>query len=231
MEPPTAADPESLRDEKVRVLKAIAPIDPRDVVRGQYVGYLEELGVAPRSQTETYGAVKLDIESWRWAGVPWFVRFGKMLPCTALEAVVTFHAPPRMLFEEDGHQPHSNELIFRLSSNDGVTLRVQAKQPGEQLTTHPINLDVSFGTALGARQDAYERLIGDAIDGNPARFARQDMVEQAWRIVDGALQRPSPLHPYFPETWGPAEADRLVTGITSWQDPEPASADPTYRAP
>jgi glucose-6-phosphate 1-dehydrogenase len=231
MEPPTAADPESLRDEKVRVLKAIATLDPHNVVRGQYVGYLDEPGVAPRSQTETYAAVRLDIESWRWAGVPWFVRFGKRLPCTALEAVVTFHAPPRMLFEEDGHRPHSNELIFRLSSNDGVTLRVQAKQPGEQLTTHPVNLDVSFGTALGARQDAYERLIGDAIEGNPARFARQDMVEQAWRVVDPVLGAPAPLHPYFPETWGPAEADRLVEGVTSWQDPEPASADPAFRAP
>ncbi|HVM64364.1 MAG TPA: glucose-6-phosphate dehydrogenase [Acidimicrobiales bacterium] len=231
MEPPTAADPESLRDEKVRVLKAIATLDPRNVVRGQYVGYLDEPGVAPRSQTETYGAVRLDIQSWRWAGVPWFVRFGKKLPCTALEAVVTFQTPPRMLFQEDGHQPHPNELIFRLSADDGVTMRVQAKQPGDQLTTHPINLDVSFGTALGARQDAYERLIGDAIDGNPARFARQDMVEQAWRVVDPVLSAPAPLHPYFPETWGPPEADRLVEEVTSWQDPDPASADPAYRAP
>jgi glucose-6-phosphate 1-dehydrogenase len=231
MEPPSAADPESLRDEKVRVLKAIAPLDARDVVRGQYVGYLDEPGVAPRSQTETYGAVKLEVESWRWAGVPWFVRFGKKLPCTALEAVVTFHSPPRMLFEEAGHQPHPNELIFRLSANDGVTVRVQAKQPGERLTTHPVNLDVSFGTALGARQDAYQRLIGDAIEGNPARFARQDMVEQAWRIVDPVLKAPAPLHPYFPDTWGPAEADRLVAGVAAWQDPEPASADPAYRAP
>jgi glucose-6-phosphate 1-dehydrogenase len=231
MEPPTAADPESLRDEKVRVLKGISPLDPRHVVRGQYVGYLDEPGVAPKSNTETYAAVRLDIESWRWAGVPWFVRFGKKLPYTSLEAIVTFQSPPRMLFEEEGHQPHPNELIFRLSANDGVTVRVQAKQPGERLTTHPINLDVSFGTALGARQDAYERLIGDAIDGNPARFARQDMVEQAWRIVDPVLKKPSPLHPYFPETWGPAEADRLVEGVTTWEDPEAASADPAYRAP
>ncbi|HZQ57621.1 MAG TPA: glucose-6-phosphate dehydrogenase [Acidimicrobiales bacterium] len=226
MEPPTAADPESLRDEKVRVLKAITPLDPNHLVRGQYVGYLDEPGVAPRSQTETYAAVRLDIESWRWAGVPWFVRFGKALPCTALEAVVSFQSPPRMLFEEDGHQPHPNELIFRLSANDGVTMRLQAKQPGERLKTHPIDLDVSFGTALGARQDAYERLIGDAIDGNPARFARQDMVEQAWRIVDPVLNAPTPVHPYFRETWGPLEADRLVDDMSAWQDPQPASAVP-----
>jgi glucose-6-phosphate 1-dehydrogenase len=231
MEPPTAADAESLRDEKVRVLKAISPVDPDHLVRGQYVGYLDEPGVAARSQTETYGALRLDIESWRWAGVPWFVRFGKTMPCTALEAVVTFQSPPKMLFHENGHQPHPNELIFRLSSNDGVTLRVQAKQPGEKMTTHPVDLDVSFGTALGARQDAYERLIGDAIDGNPARFARQDMVEQAWRIVDPVLTTPTPVHPYFRETWGPAEANRLVAGVTAWRDPEPASFDPSYRAP
>jgi len=226
MEPPSAADAES-----VRVLKAISPIDPNQLVRGQYVGYLDEPGVAPKSQTETYGALRVDIESWRWAGVPWFVRFGKALPCTALEAVVTFHSPPRMLFEEDGHRPHPNELVFRLSSNDGVTLKVQAKQPGERMTTHPVDLDVSFGTALGARQDAYERLIGDALDGNPTRFARQDAVEQAWRIVDGVLATPTPVHPYFRETWGPSEAERLVQGEAVWQVPEAASADPSYAAP
>jgi len=225
MEPPSAADAESLRDEKVRVLKAIRAIDPDHVVRGQYVGYLDEPGVAAKSQVETYGAIRLDIESWRWAGVPWFVRFGKTLPCTALEAVVTFQAPPRMLFEEQGHRPHPNEVIFRLSSNDGVTFRVQAKQPGERMITRPVDLDVSFGAALGTRQEAYERLIGDAIDGNPTRFARQDMVEQAWRIVDPILTNRSPVHPYFQATWGPAEADRLTTGITEWQAPEAASSD------
>jgi len=231
MEPPSAADAESLRDEKVRVLKAIAPLDPHRVVRGQYVGYLDEPGVAPRSSVETYGAVQLDIESWRWAGVPWFVRFGKALPCTALEAVVTFHAPPRLLFEEDGHQPHPNEMVFRLSANDGVTLGLQAKMPGERMISRQIGLDVSFGSALGARQDAYERLIGDAIDDNPARFARQDMVEQAWRIVDPALHDDAPVHPYFRGTWGPAEAARLVDGHSTWQDPEAASSDPSFRAP
>jgi glucose-6-phosphate 1-dehydrogenase len=231
MEPPSAADAESLRDEKVRVLKSITAIEPDHVVRGQYVGYLDEAGVAPKSQTETYGAVRLAIESWRWAGVPWFVRFGKTLPVTALEAVVTFHEPPRMLFEEEGHQPHPNEVIFRLSNNDGVTFRVQAKQPGERMLTRPVDLDVSFNAALGVRQEAYERLIGDAMDGNPARFARQDMVEQAWRIVDTCLANPSPVHPYFQGSWGPAEADRLVAGLASWQVPEAASSDGSQPAP
>jgi glucose-6-phosphate 1-dehydrogenase len=227
MEPPSNADVESLRDEKVRVLKAICPIEPNHVVRGQYVGYLDEPGVAPGSPVETYAAVKLVIPSWRWSGVPWFVRFGKAMPCTATEAVVTFHEPPRLLFEDDGHQPHPNEMIFRLSGNDGVTIRLQAKQPGDRIVTHPIDLDVSFGTALGARQDAYERLIGDAIEGNPARFARQDMVEQAWRVVDGALATPSAVHPYFLATWGPPEADRLVEGEATWQEPQAASVEPS----
>ncbi len=231
MEPPSDADVESLRDEKVRVLKAIRPLDPDQVVRGQYRGYLDEPGVAPGSEIETFAALRLDIESWRWAGVPWFVRFGKDLPCTALEAVVTFRAPPRMLFEEEGHQPHPNEFVFRLSADDGVTLHVQAKQPGDRMITHQIGLDVSFGHVLGARQDAYERLIGDAIDGNPARFARQDMVEQAWRVVDPALSGASPIHPYDRGTWGPPEADALVDGLARWQEPEPASTDPTFRAP
>jgi glucose-6-phosphate 1-dehydrogenase len=229
MEPPSASDGESFRDEKVRVLKATCALKPDEVVRGQYDGYLDEPGVAPRSETETYGAVQLEVESWRWAGVPWFVRFGKALPCTALEAVVTFHRPPRLLFEEEGHQPHPNELVFRLSSNDGVTLHLQAKQPGERMVTHQIALEVSFRAALGVRQEAYERLIGDAIDGNPARFAREDMVEQAWRIVDPVLARPGPVHPYARGTWGPAGADRLVAGYASWRPPEAASADKAYR--
>jgi glucose-6-phosphate 1-dehydrogenase len=230
MEPPSASDGESFRDEKVRVLKATCPVNTDRVVRGQYVGYLDEPGVAARSETETYGAVQLEIESWRWAGVPWFIRFGKALPCTALEAVVTFHRPPRLLFEEEGHQPHPNELVFRLSSNDGVTLNLQAKQPGERMVTHQIGLDVSFGAALGVRQDAYERLIGDAIDGNPARFAREDMVEQAWRIVDPVLTESGAVHPYARGTWGPAGADHLVAGFAAWRPPEAASADKSYRA-
>ncbi|MHB8467788.1 MAG: glucose-6-phosphate dehydrogenase [Acidimicrobiales bacterium] len=219
MEPPSAADAESLRDEKVRVLKATAELDPARIVRGQYAGYLDEPGVAPGSTTETYGAVELMIESWRWAGVPWYIRFGKALPCTGLEAVVKFHRPPRMLFEEDAPQPHHNEMVFRLSANDGVTLNLQAKRPGDRMITHQIALDVSFGQALGVRQDPYERLIGDATDGNTTRFARIDMVEQAWRVVDPVLTAPTPLHAYERGGWGPSEAD----GLTAWQDPEPAS--------
>jgi glucose-6-phosphate 1-dehydrogenase len=222
MDPPQGADADALRDERVRTLKAVRPLDPAHVVRGQYAGYREERGVAPDSNVETYAAVRLEIDSWRWAGVPFLVRTGKALPTTALEAVVTFREPPRMLFAEaDGHRPHPNELTFRLSADDGVTMTMQAKEPGERIRTRQIGLDVSFGSALGTRHDAYERLIGDAIEGNQSRFGREDMVEQAWRIVDPVLQNGGPVLPYQRGSWGPAEADRLLhgPGRAHWHNP------------
>jgi glucose-6-phosphate 1-dehydrogenase len=222
MDPPHGADTESLRDERVRVLKAIRPLDPAHVVRGQYTGYLDEPGVAADSNIETYAAVRVGIESWRWAGVPFIVRTGKALPTTALEAVVTFREPPQMLFcGSDGQRPDPNELTFRLSKDDGVTITMQAKQPGETMAARGIGLDVSFATALGARQDAYERLIGDGIEGNQSRFAREDMVEQAWRIVDPILTRPGPVYAYERGSWGPSEADRLLKGPgrAHWHNP------------
>ena len=222
MDPPLGSDARSLRDEKVRILKAIRPLDPQHVVRGQYDGYLDEPGVAPGSAVETYSAIRLEIDSWRWAGVPFLVRTGKALPTTSLEAVVTFREPPRMLFAEaDGHRPHPNELVFRLSNNDGVTMSVQAKEPGDRMSTRPIALDVSFTSALGVRHDAYERLLGDAIEGNPSRFGREDMVEQAWRIVDPILTDGGPVHSYERGSWGPPEADRLLRGPgrAHWHNP------------
>jgi glucose-6-phosphate 1-dehydrogenase len=227
MDPPQGADAESLRDEKVRVMKAIQPLDPAHVVRGQYVGYRNEPGVAPDSSVETFAAIKFEIESWRWAGVPFFVRTGKCLPVTALEAVVTFREPPQLLFAgTDGQRARPNEFVFRLSDPDGATLSLQAKQPGERMTTQPVDLNVSFGTALGQRRDAYERLLGDAMEGNQSRFAREDMVEQAWRIVDPLLTRPGPVQPYYRGTWGPSEADRLLRGPgrPQWRNPEPPLA-------
>ena len=224
MDPPNGSDADSLRDEKVRVMRAVRALRPNEIVRGQYEGYLDEPGVAPNSPVETYAAIRFDIESWRWAGVPFYVRAGKALPCTALEALITFREPPRMLFAEaDGHRPHPNELRFRLSVNDGVTMSMQAKQPGESMATHPVDLDVSFSSALGARHDAYERLIGDAIEGNQARFAREDMVEQAWRIVDPILDQPGPIQSYRRGTWGPSEAAALLRGKSvraHWHDPK-----------
>lgn len=215
-------DADSLRDEKVKVLKAIPPLDPAAMVRGQYKGYLSERGVAPGSTTETFVAFRLFIESWRWGRVPIYLRAGKAMATTALESTVELHPPPKILFTGDrGMVPEPNLLRFRLGVNDGVSLWVQAKAPGQRDVTHPVELAVDFASALGHRQEAYERLLNDALDGDPRRFAREDMVEEAWRIVQPVLDEPGPVFGYPRGSWGPAEADRLIpTG--QWHEPEGA---------
>jgi glucose-6-phosphate 1-dehydrogenase len=225
MDPPSSSGAEAMRDEKVRVLKAMHPASPRHLVRGQYVGYLDEPGVAPGSTTETFAALRLDIESWRWAGVPFYVRAGKGLATTALQAVVEFQTPPRMLFSSTDHQPHPNLMVFRLGAHDGVTVSLQAKQPGEALISHPVELDVDFERVFGHRHEAYERLVGDAIEGNALRFARQDAVETAWRIVQPLLDHPGPVYPYPRGSWGPPEADRVVAQHRRWHNPGPIDHD------
>ena len=222
MEPPVDADPDSLRDEKVKVFKAMPPADPAQLVRGQYDGYLDEPGVAAGSSVETFAALRLEVDSWRWAGVPFYVRAGKALATTALEVIVELHAPPRLLFSPDGCHPHPNVVCFRLGPHDGVTISVQAKQPGERLVSHPVELDVDFERVLGVRQQAYERLLGDALEGNPARFAREDSVENAWRVVQPLLDHPGPVHRYRPGSWGPPQADTVVVGDPGWHNPSPA---------
>ncbi|MDQ4133819.1 MAG: glucose-6-phosphate dehydrogenase [Actinomycetota bacterium] len=221
MEPPVSSAAEAQRDEKAKVLKALRSLRARDVVRGQYTGYLDEPGVAPGSTVETFVAVRAEIESWRWAGVPFFIRAGKAMPVTSLQAVVQFHTPPRMLFcGEDGHQPEANHLLLKLDENaDGVTLAVQAKEPGDKMTTETVGLGLSYAQIFGEREQAYERLLGDAIDGDPARFGREDAVEDAWRAVDPVLRRPGPVHAYERGTWGPAEADRLLGRHGPWHNP------------
>jgi glucose-6-phosphate 1-dehydrogenase len=219
MEPPVDAEPDSLRDEKVKVLKAMRPADPARLVRGQYQGYHGEPGVAPGSAVETFAALRLEIDSWRWAGVPFLVRAGKHLAATALEAVIELHAPPRLLFSPDGCQPRPNFLRFRLGADDGVTICVQAKEPGERLVSHPVELQVDFERVFGTRQQAYQRLLGDALAGNPARFARQDGVEHAWRVVQPLLDQPGPVHSYQRGSWGPAEAETVTAAHGGWHEP------------
>jgi glucose-6-phosphate 1-dehydrogenase len=221
MEPPVDAEPDSLRDEKVKVFKAMRPADPDRLVRGRYQGYLDEPGVAAGSTVETYAALTLEIDSWRWAGVPFALRAGKALATTALEAIVELHAPPRLLFSPQGCQPHPNFVRFRLGRDDGVTLCVQAKEPGEALISHPVGLDVDFERVFGSRQEAYVRLLGDALEGNPARFARQDGVESTWRIIQPLLDQPGPLYPYQRGSWGPPEAESVVAEHGGWHDPTP----------
>ncbi|MFP4555079.1 MAG: glucose-6-phosphate dehydrogenase, partial [Actinomycetota bacterium] len=225
MEPPVSAEANALRDEKVKVLKSIRSIDPEEMVRGQYDGYQLEPGVKDDSTIETFVALRLDIDSWRWAGVPFFIRAGKGLPVTSLEAVVEFHPPPRLLFcGAHAHQPQPNLFRFRLGAEDGVTMSVQAKEPGPDMTSHPVELAVDFAAALERREDAYARLIEAALQGDPTRFARQDAVEEAWRIVEPAItNRESPL-PYQRGTWGPQEADRILPPGSSWYLPSSATA-------
>jgi glucose-6-phosphate 1-dehydrogenase len=221
MEPPVGPESSYLQDEKAKVFAAMRPIDSSCLVRGQYVGYRDEPGVAADSQTETFVAARLEIDSWRWAGVPWSVRCGKALAANATEVVVEFREPPRMLFDEAGGPiPERNLVRFRLGSNDGVTFTLQAKTPGEALDSQNVDVAVDFASALGERRDAYERLIGDALQGSPRRFAREDIVEQTWRVVQPALDRPGSVIPYFRGTWGPSESVHCLDG-DDWYVPSP----------
>ncbi|MGI9118591.1 MAG: glucose-6-phosphate dehydrogenase [Acidimicrobiales bacterium] len=220
MEPPVAADADALRDEKVKVLRAMRPLDPGHVVRGQYRGYRDEAGVAPGSEVETYVAMRLEIDSWRWAGVPFLVRSGKRLATDTTECVVRFHAPPRMLFSPSGDdQPEPDLFVFRLGGDEGVTLHLSAKAPGDELETRQVELDVSFDRVFGPRQGAYERLLEDAMEGDARRFARIDGVMEAWRVVQPVLERPGPVHAYEPGALGPAEAAELAAPFGGWHDP------------
>ncbi|MBO0843525.1 MAG: glucose-6-phosphate dehydrogenase (NADP(+)), partial [Nocardioides sp.] len=208
MEPPIAEDADAYRDEEVRVLRQVAPLDPALTVRGQYVGYLNEPGVAADSTTETFVSTTLFIDSWRWDGVPFHLRAGKAMPGSATEAIVELRRPPRMLFTGRGStEPAPNLLRFRLGHDDGVTLSVQAKSPGNATVSQPVDLSVDFATALGHRQEAYERLLDDALDGRRHRFARADTIDEEWRIVEPILELPARPTPYYQGTWGPVQPE------------------------
>ena len=219
MEPPSSSDADALRDEKAKVLRAMSPLDPDKVIRGQYRGYRDEEGVDPQSEVDTFVALCLEIDSWRWAGVPFLVRAGKALAVTATECVIRFKAPPRLLFSHAHTQPDPNELVFRLGGDEGATMRLMAKAPGDVFATKEIGLDVSFEAALGPRQEPYERLLEDALDGDPRRFARADSVSEAWRVIQPVLDHPSPIRLYAEGTMGPVEADVLCGMRGGWHDP------------
>ena len=220
MEPPVGHESSYLQDEKVKVYAATRPLDCAELVRGQYGGYRQEEGVAPHSEVETFVAAKLEIDSWRWAGVPWYVRAGKGLAQDATEAVIELHGPPRLLFDEaGGARPERNLIRLRLGKHDGVAFSIQAKTPGPQLDSQSVEVSVDFAAALGDRREAYERLLGDALIGSPRRFAREDVVEQQWRVVDPALTDPDPAYLYRFGSWGPKEADRILDNGDSWFPP------------
>ena len=213
MEPPIDLSSKSMQDEKIKVLSAVRELKCDDVVRGQYVGYLEEEGVTPHSDTETFVAMRLFIDNWRWAGVPFYLRTGKKMAETTMEAVIEFKQPPRLLFTDPGTpKPLPNIVRFRLGARDGVDMSLQAKAPGADLVTYPVDLTVEFAAALGERKEAYERLLDAALQGDHFRFTRIDAVLQSWQVLDPILKDPSKLHPYFTDSWGPDEALELVPG-------------------
>ncbi len=225
MEPPASQDPAAFRDEKVKVFKSMKPLDPKRVVRGQVVGYLDEEGVAEDSNTETFAAMTVEIESWRWQGVPFYIRAGKSMAQTVTEAVVEFKQPPRMLFADADECPEPNRLRFQMKPTDHITMSMQAKVPGLEMVSDDVDLSVDYEEALGGEgPDAYERLIADALIGDERLFARQDGVEEAWRIVDPLLDVTDPPLKYSPGSWGPIEADRVAplvgTSEPEWPDSE-----------
>ena len=201
MDPPTGTDSESIRDEKMRVFRAMRPLRPEDVVRGQFRGYREEPGVAPNSQVETFAALRLNIDTWRWAGVPFYIRAGKRMPVTVTEVIVNLKPPPVAIFDA---ATRPNYFRFRLSPDVLISLEARAKAPGEAMLGKDVELVARHDSP--DEMSAYERLLGDALKGDESLFARQDSVLAAWRVVEPILGSASPLYLYDPGTWGPAEA-------------------------
>jgi glucose-6-phosphate 1-dehydrogenase len=216
MEPPALTYHDAIRDEQVQVFRSIPPLRPTDLVRGQFGGYRSESGVAADSQVETFGAVRLQVDSWRWEGVPFFIRAGKCLPTTATEVLVRLRRPPlAKSFPE-----HGNYVRFRLSPEVQIAVGAQVKKPGEdpQARLMPVELSV-VQRPTGDDMAPYERLLGDAMEGDGTLFAREDAVEAAWKIVEPILKTPTPVHEYGPGTWGPPEADALTADVGGWHAP------------
>jgi glucose-6-phosphate 1-dehydrogenase len=215
-DPPAGHDAEASRDEKARIFQAMRSLGPWDVVRGQFAGYRKEHGVSPDSSVETFAAARLTIDTWRWADVPFFLRAGKCLPVTTTEVMVTLKRPPQAVFGpiEPGE---SNYVRFRLSPNVVIALGARAKVPGEAMTGEEVELIAHHQTA--DEMAPYERLLGDAMHGDASLFAREDSVEEAWRVVDPILGNVTPVYPYEPNTWGPDEANALVAGEGGWHNP------------
>jgi glucose-6-phosphate 1-dehydrogenase len=215
-EPPSTADADGLRDKRVEVFKAISSIQPAYYVRGQYDGYQSIEGVQPNSQTETFAALRLEIDNWRWAGVPFFIRAGKALPERATEIRVIFKRPPRLPIST--HAPDADELILRIDPKPGADLLIQAKAPGAN-RTRAVDLSLIFADELGEAPEPYERLLSDAMKGDSSQFTRQDTVAETWRIVQPLLDAPPPVESYEYGSWGPSGADKLVAGHPSWREP------------
>jgi glucose-6-phosphate 1-dehydrogenase len=217
MEPPVASDAAALRDEKFKLFRQVRSFDPEHVVRGQYRRYRDEPGVKPDSDVETFVAVRFEIDSWRWAGVPWYIRTGKRLAANRTEAIIEFQRPPRLLFlPRDAPVPHPNHLRFGLGRDGGVSLHLQAKAAGEHLVSAPVELEITHGEDIKGQREAYERLLEDAMAGDPTRFGRADSIDEQWRIVQPVLDAPPPVQLYEAATWGPPAADALIADQAGW---------------
>jgi glucose-6-phosphate 1-dehydrogenase len=216
MEPPVRADSESIRDEKVKVLRAVRTLEPQDLVRGQFSGYLAEPGVAAGSTTETFAALRLAVDNWRWEGVPFFIRAGKCLPLTCTEVLVRLKRAPSV-YAKDGAPP--NHVRLRISPDVTVAIGVSTVSPVDESLVLPTEMLATHHPGAG-EMDAYERVLGDALHGDATLFAREDSVEEAWRVVDDALASPPPVLPYAPGSWGPVQAAAVAPPL-GWHDPAP----------
>ncbi len=219
MEAPAGNDAETFKDAKYAVFRSTADAGVGHYVRGQYDGYLDVEGVAKDSTTETYAAMRLEIDNWRWSGVPWFIRTGKKLPVTQTELRVVFRHPPRLGFMEHGHRrPEPDQLVIKLDPSTGTRVILDAYR-ADAGGPQAITLDMEFAEEGGEAPTPYEVLLLDAMNGDSTRFTRQDSVEETWRIFEPLLNAPPAVHPYAPGSWGPKEADRLVAGYGGWHGP------------
>jgi glucose-6-phosphate 1-dehydrogenase len=219
MEPPTGQGPGVINDRKRDVFVAMAEAEPAHYVRGQYRGYLEVDGVAPGSQTETFCALRLEIDNWRWSGVPFFIRAGKALPVTVTEVRVYFQRPPRLGFApKDAPRPERNQLVLRIGPRPGARFRLLAKH-AEDAALRPVQFDMEFASMGGEGPTAYEVLLHAAMLGDSSHFARQDAVEETWRVVQPLLDAPPPVEIYEQGSWGPTAAGDLVHGVGGWHEP------------
>jgi glucose-6-phosphate 1-dehydrogenase len=223
MEPPAGHDAATIKDALYALFRAIPDADPAHYVRGQHDGYRAIKGVADDSTTETYAALRLEVDNWRWSGVPFYIRTGKLLPVTQTELRLVFHEPPRIGFHDRGsRRPEPDQLVIKLDPTTGVQLLVDAQQ-AEDAEPRQVHLDLEFADEGGEGPTPYEVLLHAAMEGDSTRFKRQDSVEESWRIMQPLLDAPPPVQPYAPGSWGPAAADRLLAGHGRWHGPWVAS--------
>ena len=218
MEPPSSGEPDVLKDALVSVYRAMPDADPGDYVRGQYEGYRSIDGVAADSQTETYAALRLEIENWRWSGVPFFIRTGKCLPVTQTEIRVVFRRPPKPHFAGWSRLPEPSQMVVKLDPSTGIRMLVDA-QRHETYEPEQISMDMEFASEGGEGPTPYEVLLHAAMTGDSKRFTRQDGVEQCWRVMAPLLQNPPPVHPYAKGSWGPKPAEKVISGYERWHQP------------